>query len=178
MSTSCPGGTCLYIADTGDNAEERAQIVLYRVPEPVPEVPSASAEAFQMVFPDEPQDVEAMFVLPGEQVYFVTKGAERPIALYRYPGPLRTDQTVELELVRDVDKLAEARLFGLLTQGGNLPLVVLDEPRIGGQRMREIICRLVAPRQSVLERLFGLGLVPGLFQHIEKMPGDDQAIAA
>ena len=38
-----------------------------------------------------------------------------------------------LELIPDVDKLAEAGLFGLLTQGGNLALVVLDEPRIGGQ---------------------------------------------
>lgn len=49
----CPAGGCLYIADTGDNTGERDQVVVYRVPEPEPDVAStAGAEAFPARYPE------------------------------------------------------------------------------------------------------------------------------
>lgn len=106
----CPAGSCLYIADTGDNAADRDDAAVYRITEPAELsgiVPTF--DIYPIRYPDSPHDVEALFVLEPEQMYFVTKGADGPIALYRYPPPLRPGQEVELELVR---RLSE----------GNVPL--------------------------------------------------------
>jgi hypothetical protein len=93
--------TCLYFADTGDNAERRAVVRLLRVREPNPVGASATmdAEIFPVRFPDGARDTEALFVLPGQRMYLVTKGRSHPVTLYRYPGALRPD-TVTLEEVQ------------------------------------------------------------------------------
>ncbi|HUE96111.1 MAG TPA: hypothetical protein VMN39_05600, partial [Longimicrobiaceae bacterium] len=96
----CPAGNCLYIGDIGDNAEDRAEVVIYRIPEPSIETDVVPAEAFPVRYPDGPQDAEGLFVLPPDQLFVVTKGAGRPISIYRYPGSLRAGEVVELELVR------------------------------------------------------------------------------
>ena len=49
-----------------------------------------------MVLPDGPRDVEAMYVLPNEQIFLVTKGRNHPVTVYRYPLPLRSEATVTL----------------------------------------------------------------------------------
>lgn len=96
-------GRCLYLADTGDNAERRpaGNIRLLRVAEP--ELPlgdeALRAEVFPLRLPDGARDVEALFVLPGERVHVVTKGRNHAVTIYRYPGPLRPD-TVTLEEVQ------------------------------------------------------------------------------
>ena len=51
-------------------------------------------------YPGGPRDAESLFVLPNGELYVLTRGRDHPIALYRYPMPLRPDETVELELVR------------------------------------------------------------------------------
>lgn len=93
----CQAGYCLYLADTGDNAEAREAVAVYRVPEPDPESGTIDRTAFPIRFPDGPRDVEALFVLPGERVHLVTKGRNNPPTLYRYPGPLVADSVVTLE---------------------------------------------------------------------------------
>lgn len=97
----CDAGSCLYLADTGDNQERRRRVTLYRVPEPDGRVDgTTAAERYLMQFPDGPRDVEAMYVLPGERIFFVTKGRNHPITLYRYPPPLRPDTVVTLESIQ------------------------------------------------------------------------------
>ena len=97
----CGPGSCLYLADTGDNLEVHTRVVLYRVPEPDGRVDgTASADRYLMRLPDGPRDVEAMYVLPDERIFFVTKGRNHPITLYRYPPPLRPDAVVTLEPVQ------------------------------------------------------------------------------
>lgn len=97
----CEGGACLYLADVGDNQEERDQIVVYRVVDDgVYDGSPAEAQAFPMVLPHGPRDMEALFVLPGEEVYFVSKGRNHAVTLYRYPPPLRAGETVMLEAVQ------------------------------------------------------------------------------
>ena len=49
-----------------------------------------------MVLPDGPRDIEAMYVLPSEQIFFVTKGRNHPVTIYRYPPPLRSEDVVTL----------------------------------------------------------------------------------
>lgn len=95
------GGDCLYVADTGDNYARWDSAVVYRLPEPDPAVPdSVLPDGFFFRYPDGPPDVEALFVLPGERVHLVSKGRHGPVTVYRYPGALRADTTVTLEVVQ------------------------------------------------------------------------------
>lgn len=93
----CGLGACLYVADTGDNNERRDFISLYRLAEPEAEgTARVDAERFRMVLPDGPRDIESMYVLPTEQIFFITKGRNHPVTIYRYPSPLRSEETVTL----------------------------------------------------------------------------------
>ncbi|HEX8693931.1 MAG TPA: hypothetical protein VF746_16025 [Longimicrobium sp.] len=97
----CPGGDCLYLADTGNNDGDDDVVALWRVPEPAPtDRESAPAERFTARFPQGSPDTEALFVLPGGEVYLVTKGTRDPIELYRWPTPLAAGQAATLQRVR------------------------------------------------------------------------------
>jgi len=107
--SSCGGGSCLYLADTGDNDERRpaGQIRILRIEEPVipggaqdGDAPSLEVEAFPIRLPDGARDVEALFVLPGEIPYLVSKGGRDAISVYRYPPPLRADTVTLVEVQR------------------------------------------------------------------------------
>lgn len=107
----CPAGQCLYIGDIGDSRGKGDDLVIYRVPEPNPRSrATAQVERFGMRFPDGPRDAEALFVLPSGELYVITK--ERQTTLYRYPSPLRANQTVTLERVRGLDIGTEERVTG------------------------------------------------------------------
>jgi hypothetical protein len=102
----CPQGSCLYLADTGDNQEVRPRLQLLRVPEPgsLDRPGLLEAEVFPISLPDGPRDIEAIFVLPGEEVFFISKGRRNPVTVYRYPRPLRPEETVTLEAVQNLSE--------------------------------------------------------------------------
>jgi len=84
----CAQGSCLYLADIGDNNRGRRQITIYRVPEPRPEdKATAPVEALHAVYPDGPRDAEALFVAPGGQILLISKDDPRTTALYRLRQP-------------------------------------------------------------------------------------------
>lgn len=97
-------GNCLYLADTGDNAEQRqagaAKIVRMVEPTPWDAESRTPAEVFPVRFPDGPRDVEAIFVLPGERIHLVTKGRSHPVTVYAYPPPLRSELVTLVEIQR------------------------------------------------------------------------------
>jgi hypothetical protein len=69
----CATGDCLYIADIGDNALERPQVLIYRVPEPaVSDQETARPERFAAVYSDGPHNAEAVFVV-GDDLFIITK---------------------------------------------------------------------------------------------------------
>jgi hypothetical protein len=103
-TSSCGTGACLYLADVGDNYNERDTVAVYRVTEPDPADGKVRSERLPILLPDGPRDIESIFLLPGEQLFLVTKGREQPISVYRYPPPLRPDAVVTLE---DVQQLSE-----------------------------------------------------------------------
>ncbi len=117
-------GSCLYLADLGDNYEERETqrrpiIKILRLPEPdpdaVPDGETLATTSFPVRLPDGERDIEALLVLPGERVHVVTKGRNHPVTVYRYPPPLRQD-TVVLE---EVQRLTErARILPRQVTGG------------------------------------------------------------
>lgn len=97
----CGDYSCMYVADTGDNQENRKSVWILRFPEPDPRDETAiEPERFRIRLPDGPRDMEALIVLPDERVYLVTKGRNHPVTVYRYPGALRSDTVVTLEEVQ------------------------------------------------------------------------------
>jgi hypothetical protein len=96
----CPGGgSCLYLADIGDNLHVRSSVSVLRVPEPALDAgKTAEPERFTFRYPDGARDAEALFLLGG-RIHIVSKGRAAPIALYRAPPRLGTEP-MDLERVR------------------------------------------------------------------------------
>jgi hypothetical protein len=96
----CPQGSCVYIADIGDNGGTRDRITIYRTRETdLKEDATQPTEVFHGRYPDGKHDAEALFVMPDSDVYLITKGDPGPIALYRFPRPLQTGSVMQLERV-------------------------------------------------------------------------------
>ena len=89
----CPTrtGSCVYLADTGDNLESRPSVTVYAVPEPDPPTgpgdtlrTTGAPAVLQLRYPDGAHDVEAIYVLPqGGALYLVSKGRSGSIGVYR-----------------------------------------------------------------------------------------------
>jgi hypothetical protein len=98
----CAAGRCLYIGDIGDNDGNRSTITIYEVAEPrLADGASDPVTALRARYPDGTHNAESLFMLPGGDLYIVTKGDVGPVMLYRYPQDARGDSVVTLELVRE-----------------------------------------------------------------------------
>lgn len=96
----CPQGSCVYLADIGDNNGNRKNITLYRVAEPAPGDPATGpVEVFHAGYPDGPHDAESLFVTRESDVFLITKGDPGPVALYRFPRPLASGGTMPLRRI-------------------------------------------------------------------------------
>jgi hypothetical protein len=97
---SCPGGSCVYVADIGDNNARREHITIYRFPEPSGSEASVSVNGiFHAQYPDGAHDAEAVLVTSDNGIFIATKGDTGPVALYRFPRELRPGATHPLERV-------------------------------------------------------------------------------
>jgi hypothetical protein len=97
-TSPCGQGLCLYVADIGDNEQERQRVTIYRMREPSPNSTEVTAvDIIEAAYPEGPQDAEAAFIVRGT-LYVVTKGESTPIRLYRVPelqpGAVQTLQLV------------------------------------------------------------------------------------
>jgi hypothetical protein len=105
----------LYLADIGDNAKARANVVIYRAPEPTvnPGAPANgtfTADAITLTYPDGAHDAEAFMVDPiTGQLYIVTK-AVSGAQVFRAPADLGNGSTTALTQVATVN-------FGYLPAG-------------------------------------------------------------
>ena len=91
----CPGGSCLYIGDIGDDGAKRMQVTIYRVPEPkANDTATAQSDALMFAYPDKAHDAEALFVTGDQNLFMITKG--HPTVLYRAPGDVRRGTTAAL----------------------------------------------------------------------------------
>ena len=127
------GRTYLYIGDIGDNGQERAGIVVYRVPEPAVEAANASstkdraprtdaAEAIRLKYPDGKHNAETLLVHPATgDIYVVTKSkANEASGVYKLAAPFPVANDARL-LVRVGEVRAPSILGGLLTGGDISP---------------------------------------------------------
>ncbi len=90
--------TCLYIGDTGDNESDYPTRAIYRAAEPSAAQSAGvngafTAEKLTYVYSDGPHNVEAMYVGPNGDMFFIAKspprardGHLRPALLYRLPA--------------------------------------------------------------------------------------------
>lgn len=83
-------GTCLYVADTGDNRRHRQRVVIYRLEEPEPPGgrgdtarTAAVIDSIVLRYPDRPHDAEALAVMPNGWLLLVTKELLGPPLVYR-----------------------------------------------------------------------------------------------
>jgi hypothetical protein len=119
---SCPGDSCIYVGDLGDNDAERDRITIYRIVEPVEAIGSATAvDIFHATYPDGAHDAEALLVNTDGRLFIVTKGETGPVALYRFPGELRSGSTVRLERVGQPRETAASAKADRITDGSVSP---------------------------------------------------------
>ena len=105
----CPEGSCLYIADIGDNNRSRRSITIYRIPEPRPDQSASDlADVWNATYPDGAHDAEALFAA-GNALFVVTKDESSATALYRLPLLPKGGREARLELV---SRLALDRITG------------------------------------------------------------------
>lgn len=82
---SDPKGSCVYLADIGDNLELRPRVAIYEIPEPerlVEQTLQARRLAYR--YPDRPHNAEALLVDPhAGTLYVVTKELETLGTLFR-----------------------------------------------------------------------------------------------
>ncbi|MCA1603409.1 MAG: hypothetical protein LC776_17810 [Acidobacteria bacterium] len=121
----------LYIGDIGDNRERRLEIVVYRVPEPAIIAADASstkskprltesAEAIRLRYPDGKHDAETLMVHPVTgSLFIVTKVAFANSGIYEATVPLRTDVTITLTRVGELN--VPSLLGGIITGGAISP---------------------------------------------------------
>jgi hypothetical protein len=97
---ACDDGSCLYVADIGDNAAERDHITIYRIPEPAGgEQAAVVAEVIHATYPDGAHDAETLLVTQDGTILLVTKGETGPIGVYRVPRDARSRSMVRLERI-------------------------------------------------------------------------------
>ncbi len=78
-------GDCVYIADTGDNLENRSHAVIHVIREPPPRMRGSiplTLHTLRVRYPDRAHDVEALAVTPQGEIFLVTKGRTGPIQVF------------------------------------------------------------------------------------------------
>jgi hypothetical protein len=118
----------LYIGDIGDNNEARAEIVVYRVPEPAltdtrkltKTRPGTTepAEAIRLRYPDGAHDAEALLVHPvSGHIYIVTKVVIANPAVYEAAPPFTANKPITMTRLGVVNVPS---LFGGVITGGSI----------------------------------------------------------
>lgn len=69
----CGAGSCVFVADIGDNAKARTDLRIYRIPEPSLTATTAAAAAFPVQYPDGAHDAETLLADATGALYIVTK---------------------------------------------------------------------------------------------------------
>ena len=119
------GTNYLYIGDIGDNQEKRADIVVYRVPEPEisttnlskgKAAATAPSEAIRLRYPDGSHDAESLLVHPRTgNIYIITKIAFASPGIYEAVAPIQAGGVITMNRV---GTLAVPSLFGGIITGG------------------------------------------------------------
>lgn len=123
------GQSYLYLGDIGDNSKVRAEVVVYRVPEPTLTAADKSltktkpgatgpAEAIRLRYPDGKHDAETLLVHPVTgNLYIVSKELLKNATIYEATAPLATGQVITM---KRIGELRVPSLFGGALTGGSI----------------------------------------------------------
>jgi hypothetical protein len=115
----CPAGSCIYVADIGDNDASRDRIAIHRVPEPPKPAGSVQvAETVHATYPDGAHDAETLLVAPDGGMFIVTKGDTGPVALYRFPKDVTPGRAAQLERIGQPRSAKERLTDGAISPDG------------------------------------------------------------
>lgn len=123
----CGGGSCVFVADIGDNAKARTDLRVYRIPEPSLTATTAAAAAFPVQYPDGAHDAETLLADAAGALYIVTKETFGAVQLFALGVPGAPGTPL---LARNVGKITPPNLgFPPVTGGdffgGPCPRMVL-----------------------------------------------------
>jgi hypothetical protein len=133
---SCSAGSaawCVYIGDVGDNEATHRSRRIYRVAEPraveAGGLDSVQAERLTFEYPNGPQDVEAMYVSRGADVFLIAKrprldaaGRPLPALVYRLPATAWMEKgRIVAELVDSLPIVPGSAPFRLITDAALSP---------------------------------------------------------
>lgn len=120
----CDGATCLYLADVGDNGASRSEVAFTLVREKEAYADEeAPLRVVRARYPDGPQNVEAVAVHPGGDLFVVTKPADAQMTT---PGAARVYRLSAGQL-RETEGVQVFRKVGEL----DLPKLMPDLPFFG-----------------------------------------------
>jgi len=118
----CPAGSCILIADIGDNDAERRHVTVYRVPEPsILSGSVAVTDVFHLSYPDGAHDAETFLVTPNGDIVIVTKGDTGPVARYRASLAAPRGGRVALQRIGEPRQPGKALADGRITDGAVSP---------------------------------------------------------
>lgn len=152
-AAACGNGTCLYIADIGDNRASRERITIYEVPvPPAGSVSTGSARAVHVRYPDRPHDAEAFAVTRKMGTFIITK--EVPPRVYTFAASQKPGETGTLKLFRTLKETV--RITGAavspderwiaLRSNTMLLIYTLDDFAKGGNPIRIDLSRFKEPQ--------------------------------
>lgn len=118
------GQSYLYVGDIGDNGREREFIVVYRFPEPeltqaagTNALPTQTAEAIRLKYPDGAHNAEALAVHPTTGDLYVLTKANAGADIYKLAAPF------DPKIVNTLSKVGTLRgpdFFGTLVTGADI----------------------------------------------------------
>jgi hypothetical protein len=141
----CPSGSCLYIADIGDNHRNRHGITIYRVPEPRPDQSASEpADVWSATYPDGAHDAEALFA-SGNALFVITKDESSATAIYRLPLLPKGGRDARLE---PVSRLELDRVTGAGTSPDEAWVALRTNEALLFYRTQDLVGgRTAAPRK-------------------------------
>ena len=121
----CPqgDGQCLWIADIGDNARRRDEVVIYVVEEPVPTPGEGEISVgwqFHFQYEGGPRDAEALLVAPaGDRLWIIDKVEGTPTGVF-VADTLQDKMLAELRRQTEFDAPGVPIAMGQLVTGADL----------------------------------------------------------
>ena len=117
----------LYIGDIGDNDQQRSEITVYRVAEPILTNSKSTtsrpgttepAEAIRLQYPDGKHDAEALLVHPvSGNIYIVTKVMLANPVVYEAAAPFASGKLITM---RRIGEVRVPSIFGGVITGGSV----------------------------------------------------------
>ncbi len=117
----CPDGSCVFVADVGDNGKSRSNCAIYTIPEPALDgkpfaTQTIAAKKFPFTYPDGKWNCETVLVDPTTgRIYLVTKDSAIDGGVYVFPEKLEPGVPVTLTKVGSA-----AGTKGALVTGGDI----------------------------------------------------------